>query len=141
MYVIVVGGGQVGAALAQSLLDQQHELPVIERNAERAEKLREHLGSAVATGDGCEVATLEEAGAERADAFIAATEQDEDNLVAAQVARHRFHVQQVVARVNARRNQRIFSALGFQSTVNVVESLANDMLRRLLEPAGHARRP
>ncbi len=131
MYVIIVGGGRVGVALAESLLAERHEVLVIERSPERAEKMKSILGSSIVVGDGCESSTLAEAGAERADSFIAVTEQDEDNLVSCQVARHRFHVGHIVVRINQPRNERIFRLLGFQNTVNAVESLTNGILRQL----------
>ena len=139
MYVIVVGGGRVGRSVAQSLMSRGHEVLVIERLQAKAEKLKDDLGSVVITADGCEAATLAASGADRADVLIAATEQDEDNLVICQVARHRFHIENVVARINQPRNERLFHALGFQSTVNAVESLVGGILQKLPSPVPQAR--
>ena len=128
MYIIIVGGGRVGASLCRELTGQGHEVLMIERDRERCAQLQDELGSGVILGDGCEAATLTEAGGERADVFIAVTDGDEDNLVACQVARHRSHVAHVIARVNIPRNERIFKLLGIECTVNAVEALTNNVL-------------
>jgi len=123
VYVIVIGGGKVGFALSQSLLSAGHEVLCIERDAHRCAVIAEDLGSAVTRGDGCEVAVLEEAGTARADAFIAVTGDDEDNLIACQVAKHRFRVPRTIARINNPKNRDIFLVLGVDATVNSTETI------------------
>ncbi|MCI0769763.1 MAG: TrkA family potassium uptake protein, partial [Chloroflexi bacterium] len=112
MYIIIVGGGKVGASIASTLIEMGHEVLLIERSESRCQVLRKEFGSVVMHGDGCEASLLADAGTDRADLFIAVTEGDEDNLVACQVAQHRFHVGRVVARVNDPKNERIFRAVG-----------------------------
>ena len=73
MYIIIVGGGKVGYHLAKALLDQGHEVLVMEKRAEECEFICNQLGSVCMQGDGCEVTTLVEAGTARADMLIAAT--------------------------------------------------------------------
>ncbi len=131
MYIIIVGGGRVGASLSEELTELGHEVLVIEKGGDRCDLLREELGSVVMVGDGCEAATLAEAGAERSDILIAVTDGDEDNLVACQVAQHRFHVGHVVARINIPRNERLFRLLGINCTVNVVKALTNGVLQEI----------
>ena len=70
-------------------------------------------------GDGCEVATLAEAGVSRAEVFIAATDEDEDNLVACQIAKHKFGVPRTIARVNDPKNEDIFRKLGVDCPISV----------------------
>ena len=77
------------------------------------------MGSVCVRGDGCEVSTLADAGVGRADVFIATTNEDEDNLVACQVARHRFKVPRTIARVNNPKNEAIFKKLGVDCTIGV----------------------
>ena len=129
MYIIIMGGGRVGRTVAEELLGGGHEVLVIERSQQRCEDLREDLGSMVVRGDGCEASLLADAGAERADLFIAVTAGDEDNLVACQVAQHRFKVPKVIARVNTPRNEAVFRKLGITATVNAAEVLAQGILR------------
>jgi len=95
MYIIVVGGGRVGY-----------------------EVINEELGSVCFRGDGCEAATLEEVGTGRANMLIAVTGDDEDNLVACQVAKHKFNVPRTIARIRNPKNEILFKKLGIDVTVS-----------------------
>ncbi len=118
MYIIVVGGGKVGYYLVKELLDEGHEVLVLEKDAKNCEKIVKEFGSICMRGDGCEAATLAEAGTERADMFIAVTRDDEDNLVACQVAKHKFKVPRTIARITNPKNESIFKKLGVDVTVS-----------------------
>ncbi len=118
MYIIIVGGGKIGYYLAKQLLEDQHEVLVIEQNAEKCAQIAEDLGEIVMLGDGCEAATLERAGMARAGMVIALTGDDEDNLVVCQVAKHKFNVPHTVARINNPKNERIFKTLGIDATIS-----------------------
>ena len=119
MYIIIIGGGSVGYYLCKALLGEGHEVLMMEKDAAKCERFEDELGSVCLRGDGCEVATLAEAGASRADVFIAATNEDEDNLVACQVAKHKFEVPRTIARVNNPKNQSIFKKLGIDCAISV----------------------
>ncbi len=124
MYIVVVGAGTVGYGLAmelQSLAD--HEVVLVERDRARAAELREELGEMIVHGDGTEVVLLETVGARRADVLIAVTGEDGVNLVACQVAKHWFHVERAIARVNNPRNERLFRLLGIDSTVSATAAI------------------
>lgn len=121
MYVIVIGGGKVGYYLSKTLYREGNEVLLLEKDPRRAAELREDLGDVVLAGDGCEVRTQEEAGMERADVVAAVTGDDEDNLVIAQIAKHRFRVPRAVARINNPKNQDIFRRLGIDATVSATE--------------------
>lgn len=118
MYIIVVGGGKVGYYLSQALLSEGHEVLILEKDAARCGAICEKLGSVVVHGDGCEARTLAEAGTERADMFIAVTDEDEDNLVACQVAKQKFKVPRTIARINNPKNEALFKKLGIDVTVS-----------------------
>jgi trk system potassium uptake protein TrkA len=118
MYIIVIGGGKVGYYLAKALLDEGHEILVVEKDPDRTEFICGELGSVCIRGDGCEVATLTEVGTGRADMFIAVTGDDEDNLVACQVAKHKFNVPRTIARISNPNNETIFKTLGIDVTVS-----------------------
>jgi len=118
MYIIIVGGGKVGYYLSKALLDEGHEILVVEKDADRSEFICNELGSVCIRGDGCEAATLTEVGTGRADMFIAVTGDDEDNLVACQVAKHKFNVSRTIARINNPKNEAIFKKLGIDVTVS-----------------------
>lgn len=121
MYIVVVGGGKVGYHLAKSLLAEEQEVLIIERNGAKADRITRDLGATAIVGDGAEVATLEQAGLERADVVAAVTGHDEDNLIIAQVAKRRFNVPRTVARINNPRNEFIFTELGIDATVSATQ--------------------
>src|SRR4051812_19636038 len=100
MYAIVAGGGKVGYYLAKELIEQGHEVLVIERDRRRGDLIEEELGNVVMLGDAAEASVLADAGSERADVITAVTGDDEDNLVICQVAKARFHTPRTVARIN-----------------------------------------
>ena len=121
MYAIVAGGGKVGFFLARELIDQGHEVLIIENNPERAEFIANELGNVVLRGNADEASTLAEAGAERADVVIAVTGDDPRNLVLLQVAKRRFGARRTVARINDPRNEGLFRMLGIDATVNATQ--------------------
>ena len=118
MYIVVVGGGKVGFYLTRTLLEEGHEMLVIEQDAAKCDQIAEELGQVAMRGDGCEAATLAQAGTGRADMLIAVTGDDEDNLVACQVAKHKFDVRRTIARINNPKNEEIFRRLGIDVTVS-----------------------
>lgn len=123
MYVIVVGGGKVGYYLARDLLERGEEVTLVEKDGMRAEWLESQLGSIVMRGDGDELAFLHTTGIERADAVLAVTGDDEDNLVALQLAKKHFNVRRTIARVNNPANVDIFKELGVDEAVSATEVL------------------
>lgn len=121
MYIIVVGGGKIGFYLATALLGEGHEVLVLEKDPQRCAFIGDQLGSVACRADGCEARTLSDVGTERADVFVAVTDEDEDNLVACQVAKHKFKVQRTIARINNPNNQKLFKRLGVDVTVSSTE--------------------
>jgi len=118
MYIVIVGAGNVGYHLAKAVLRKGHEVLLIDRDAATLERIEDELGSIGLKGDGCEANTLEEAGTARADLFVAVTDQDADNLVACQIAKHRFKVPRTVARITDLKNEPLFKKLGVDVTVS-----------------------
>jgi trk system potassium uptake protein len=125
MYLIVVGGGKVGYYLTKTLLAEEHEVLLIEREPEKVENFAERLGNVVLNGDGAEAAVLAEAGAARADVVIAVTGEDEDNLVICQMAKQKFNVSRTIARVNNPKNEHLFRILGIDVTVSQTNYILN----------------
>lgn len=117
MYIAIVGGGKVGVYLANFLLNDGHEVAIIEAKESVAKILSETMQGPflVICGDGCEVSRQEDAGVDHADIFVAATGRDEDNLAACEIANRVFDVQRCIARVNNPKNLRIFRRLGIES--------------------------
>ncbi|MCL6471480.1 MAG: NAD-binding protein [Firmicutes bacterium] len=128
MYIIIGGGGKVGAALGRKLSKRGHAVVLVEKNEEKCKRLAvENDDILVINGDACDVRYMEEAGAERADVLAAVTGDDDDNLVMCQLALEGFHIPKAVARVNDPRNERIFHALG----INALSSTT--IITRLIE--------
>jgi trk system potassium uptake protein len=106
MYILIVGCGRVGSAIAKTMLSEGHEVSVLDEDPEAIALLEkgqdrgwEELGGSFTVGTALEIDALLEAGIERADAFVASTDGDNTNLVIAQVAQRRFNVPKVVVRV------------------------------------------
>ncbi len=117
MYIVVVGGGRVGYYLTKALLSEGHEILIVERNPIVCNTINEELGTICIRGDGCEPSMLAEVGTERADMLVATTSDDEDNLVACQIAKHKFNVPRTIARVRNPQNEALFKKLGIDVTI------------------------
>lgn len=131
MYVIIAGGGEVGFQLAREFIEGGHEVLVIEGDPKHRERLEEELGDVTLGGESCRIQCLDEAGVSRADVFIAATDADEDNLAACQLARLKYQVPRVLAKLNSPRNRNIFRKLGIESTVDV-SAIVRENLKALI---------
>ena len=118
MYIIVAGGGLVGYYLTTALRAAGQEVTLIEKMRRRFDLLQEEFGDVAFLGDACEVRTLEQAGAARADLVAAVTGDDEDNLVICQMAKRKFKVKRVIARINNPKNEVTFQMLGIDETVS-----------------------
>jgi trk system potassium uptake protein TrkA len=118
MYVLIAGGGKVGSNVARLLLRAGHEVTLIEQRTDRFARLEEEFEHVVQRGDATELYVLERAGIRRPpDLVLAATGDDEDNLIICQIAKEKYGVPKVIARVNDPRNQAHFDLLGISPTV------------------------
>jgi trk system potassium uptake protein TrkA len=118
MYVLIAGGGKVGANLTRSLLRAGHEVTLVEQKPYRFDKLEAEFEHQVIRGDATELFVLERAGIKRPpDLVLSLTGDDEDNMVICQIAREKYGVEKVIARVNDPRNQQHFDLLGIGQTV------------------------
>ena len=123
-YVIIIGGGKVGFYLAKHLIERGYEVTLVEKNRERAEWITHQLGTvSIMVGDGDEMAFLGTTGIERAGVVVACTGDDEDNLVACQLAKRKFAVPRTIARVNNPVNVKVFGTLGIDVPVSATELL------------------
>lgn len=137
MYIVIAGGGKIAEFLGRNLLQDGHEVVIIEEDTEVAGHLADILRGRVMVinGDCCESKILEDAGARHADILVATTGHDDDNLVACEVALALFKVPRVIARVNNPRNEKIFRQIGIEgiSSTTVIsrmireEALEGDM--------------
>jgi len=124
MYVLIAGGGKVGANLTRGLLRDGHEVTLIEQSGWRFDKLEAEFEHQVLRGDATELHVLERAGIKRPpDLLVAATGDDEDNIVICQLARERYGVDKVIARINDPRNQPYFDLLGISPTISATGAI------------------
>ena len=129
MYVVLVGGGQIGRYIARDLTQSGNEVTVIERYAQRLEKLVIDTDVLVIEGDACDLRYLEQAHVDRADVFVATTHDDDVNLVSCQLAQIEYGVRRIISRVNSPKNVEIFTALGIEpvsSTQLISELIENE---------------
>jgi trk system potassium uptake protein len=106
VFVLIVGCGRVGSSLARTMLREGHEVSCLDEDPESQARLEiglerswEEMGGQFTVGTALEIAALEEAGIESADAFVSATDGDNTNVVIAQIAMRRFEVPTVIARI------------------------------------------
>ena len=106
MFVLIVGIGRVGSSVARTMLQEGHTVSCLDEDPESHARLEigldkswEDLGGRYTVGTALEIEALEEAGIEQADAFVASTDGDNTNLVVAQIAKRRFEVPVVIARI------------------------------------------
>ncbi len=127
-YIIIIGAGKVGWNLARELIEKGNEVTLIESDRNRYLTVEQELEHGVQYGDASELWVLERAGVSRADMVIAVTGDDEDNMLICQVAKEKYLVDRVIARVNNPRNRQHFELLGVRPYVS-----ATDLILRLLE--------
>ncbi len=128
MRIVIVGGGKLGYHLAQTMLERDYEVELIEKNKLKCAHLADVLDVEVVCGDGTEIRVLADAGTHKADYFIAVTGSDQDNLVASQLAKKRFQVKKVITRANNPHNLEAFRKLGIENAVSSTE-----IITRLIE--------
>lgn len=110
MRIVVAGAGNIGKFLAEDLASRHHQIVLIEQERDIAAKAKSELPAATLVhGDACEPWVLERAELARADVLVAATGDDEDNLVISLLGKQEFAVPRTVARVNHPKNAWLFN--------------------------------
>jgi trk system potassium uptake protein TrkA len=148
MKVAIVGAGNVGTSIATELGAGGHEVLLIDKDVDLVDRLRDDLDVTLLAADGCEVSSLHAAGFATVDVAIAATGDDEDNLVISLLSKQEFAVPRVIARVNNTKNQWLFNeswgvdisvCMPIMMTAFVEEAVSVGSLVRLLQlERGHA---
>ena len=121
MYLVIVGGGKVGTPLASSLINEGHEVFILDNNPDTVIELQRELGMIATIGDATSLQALKDAGASRAGALIAATDSDEDNLAACQLARTNFDTPRTIAVAHSPENAKLFDLVGVDIVVSATD--------------------
>jgi trk system potassium uptake protein TrkA len=127
MFVIIVGGGQVGSHLASLLLAGGHKVHVIDERADVLARIHRELPTeCIFEGDGADVELLRLAGIEHAEVVAAVTGFDETNLMVTHLARFEFRVPRIIGRVNSPRNAWLFTPeMGVDVAINQADMMAH----------------
>ncbi len=131
MKVIVVGGGKVGYYLSKTLLEHNHEPVIVEINKNKCTKLANELDIPVFSGDGTTSSVLSLAGIKDADALVSVTGQDQNNLIACQLAKNNFKTPKTIARINNPKNSSIFKKLGVDISISTTDNISNMIEREV----------
>lgn len=131
MKVIVVGGGKVGYYLSKTLLEHNHEPVIVEINKNKCAKLANELDIPVFSGDGTTLSVLSLAGIKDADALVSVTGQDQNNLIACQLAKNNFKTPKTIARINNPKNSSIFKKLGVDISISTTDNISNMIEREV----------
>jgi trk system potassium uptake protein len=146
--VVIVGCGRVGAVLAESFDTQGHEVVILDLRTSAFDRLHGSFRGSALRGDGTDEDTLRRAGAEDADLFLALTEGDNRNIMAAQLATESFGVRKVVAKINDPVRAVAYADLGIATlcrTVMLADAVLDHVglptsgLSGVLAPTAHGR--
>ena len=115
MKVVIMGCGRAGAQLAGSLDGDGHLVSILDTDAYSFRRLPSTFSGTALMGNGTDEETLKKAGIEDADAFVAITQGDNRNVMAAQIAKHIFNVPRVICRIYDPLRQELYNTLGLET--------------------------
>ena len=125
MKIILIGGSKLTYFLAKQFASKNYYTTIINDNYDEAKILSRSLKATVIHGQGSNPNTLSEAGAYQADVVLSLTTQDEDNLIACQIAQKEYGVPRTIALVNDPENQPIFEKLGITVAFSATQIIAS----------------
>lgn len=133
MYVIIMGGGRVGLALANLLIDEGYDITLIESDEALCEEVAADLDALVIRGNGTSSKLLEEVNIEDADYFIATTGNDEANLLSSILVR-KYNVPHIIARVSNPDHEEAFKEIGIEKVISPERAAAAHLQRLVTRP-------
>jgi len=134
MYVIVVGAGEIGGPLIDIAIQHGEEVVAVERNSERADEVADQFDCLVLNADGTVKETLEDAGAERADAIVSTTDADATNVMVSLLAKE-LGIPEVLSVVRNPEHMALFERIGVHTMQNPQRLIARDLYRSLRLPS------
>ena len=128
--MVIMGCGRVGAQLAALLEEEGHKVTIMDRESDSFRRLPPNFQGRALVGDGTDEDYLRRAGIEEADAFVAVTQGDNRNVMAAQIAKHIFNVPKVVSRIYDPLREELYHSLGLEtiSPTTVGAKLLRDVI-------------
>jgi trk system potassium uptake protein TrkA len=133
MKILIMGCGRTGAHLAASLDEDGHAVTILDTNDYSFRRLPSGFKGAALVGDGTNDETLKKAGIEEMDAFVAVTQGDNRNILAAQIAKHLFNCPKVLLRIYDPMRRELYNNLGleaFSPTTIFAQLLKDNLLQR-----------
>ena len=132
MYVILVGGGGTGKALATHLINEGHEVVIVEKDGDRAKNLAENLDALIVHGDGSDTEILKDAGVDKSDAVAILTPDDNTNLTIIQILK-KFEVPRIVARVNEQGKKDLYISLEITAAISPTQAVVSYLKNALTQ--------
>jgi trk system potassium uptake protein TrkA len=133
MYIVITGGGMVGGGLVRMLLDNKHDVVLVEKNKEICDKLYAETGVIAINGSATSIEALNEAGINKADVLVAATGQDADNLACAILAKS-FEVPQIIVRMRDPAYKNAYIVAGVHSIVRMTDLMVSQIMMDIENP-------
>lgn len=133
MYIVIAGGGMVGGGLVRMLLDNKHDVVLVEKNKEICDKLYTETGVVAINASATNVEALNEAGITKADVLVAATGQDADNLACSILAKS-FEVPQIIVRMRDPAYKNAYIVAGVNSIVRMTDLMVSQIMMDIENP-------
>ena len=133
MYIVIMGGGRVGLNLSSFLISDGHDVTLVENDKSLCSNAAVELDALVICGNGTDIKTLEEANIMNADVFVAATGNDEANLLACVLVRE-YNVPKIIARVSDPSHKSVFKKIGVDSVISPELTAASYLEKLIIRP-------
>ena len=133
MHIIIMGMGIFGLNLASLLISEGHDIVLIDNNSNKCTKFANKLDATIICGDGTDTEILEESGIRDADVFVAATENDDPNLLACVLAKG-YEVPSIISQVSNINHHEAFKNSGIHSIINPELTAANFIKNMIVRP-------
>jgi len=133
MYIVIAGGGMVGGSLASRLLENKHDVVLIDQDKDVCDRMYAETGGIAVNGNCANIEILKEAGVSKADVVVAATGNDANNLAFAILAKS-FGVEQIIARMRDPEYKKAYSLAGVNKMVRVTDLMVNNIMMDIEKP-------
>jgi trk system potassium uptake protein TrkA len=133
MYIVIVGAGRVGLNLASFLISDGHDVTIIESSDNLCSNAMHELDAMIICGNGTDKKILEEANVADADVFVAATGNDEANLLSCILVK-KYKIPKIIARVSDPTHEEVFKEVGIDSVVSPELTAASYLEKLIIRP-------